>query len=68
MVLKYLVGLLGRNAHIVFNMVSQMGVPQRMLFLLLKESGMYQMNVLEVKYAYILCFFYFSQSVYKYSK
>ncbi|XP_068231604.1 uncharacterized protein [Palaemon carinicauda] len=47
MVLKYLVGLLGRNAHIVFNMVSQMGVPQRMLFLLLKESGMYQMNVLE---------------------
>ncbi|KAK7072483.1 hypothetical protein SK128_012781 [Halocaridina rubra] len=49
MVLKYLVGLLGRNAHIVFNMVSQMGVPQRMLFLLLKESGMYQMNVLENK-------------------
>lgn len=48
MVLKYLVGLLGRNAHIIFNIVSQMGVPQRILFLLLKESGMYQMNVLEV--------------------
>ncbi|XP_042218652.1 uncharacterized protein LOC121863836 isoform X2 [Homarus americanus] len=48
MVLKYLVGLLGRNAHIIFNIVSQMAVPQRILFLLLKESGMYQMNVLEV--------------------
>nr|XP_027229325.1 uncharacterized protein LOC113821082 [Penaeus vannamei] len=48
MILRYLVGLLGRNAHIVFNIVSQMGVPQRILFLLLKESGMYQMNVLEV--------------------
>lgn len=48
MVLRYLVGLLGRNAHIIFNIVSQMGVPQRILFLLLKESGIYQMNVLEV--------------------
>ncbi|XP_071547953.1 uncharacterized protein [Panulirus ornatus] len=48
MVLRYLVGLLGRNAHIIFNIVSQMGVQQRILFLLLKESGMYQMNVLEV--------------------
>lgn len=50
MVLRYLVGLLGRNAHIIFNIVSQMGVPQRILFLLLKESGMYQMNVLEVSH------------------
>ncbi|KAK3865449.1 hypothetical protein Pcinc_028941, partial [Petrolisthes cinctipes] len=48
MVLRYLVGLLGRNAHVIFNIVSQMAVPQRILFLLLKESGIYQMNVLEV--------------------
>ncbi|XP_045123346.1 uncharacterized protein LOC123511477 isoform X2 [Portunus trituberculatus] len=48
MMLRYLVGLLGRNSHIIFNIVSQMGVPQRILFLLLKESGIYQMNVLEV--------------------
>ncbi|XP_076035663.1 uncharacterized protein LOC143021810 isoform X2 [Oratosquilla oratoria] len=48
MILRYLMGLLGRNAHLVFNIVSQFGLPQRILFFLLKESGMYQMNVMEV--------------------
>lgn len=48
MILRYLVGLLGRNAYTAFNIISQMGVPQRVLFMLLKESGMAQMNVVEV--------------------
>ncbi|KAL7633771.1 UNVERIFIED_CONTAM: hypothetical protein RMT77_015725 [Armadillidium vulgare] len=48
MILRYLVGILGRNAYVVFNIVSQMGISHRLFFLLLKESGMSQMNVIEV--------------------
>ena len=48
MVLRYLVGQLGRNAWVVFQLVSQMAVPQSILFLLLRESGLYQMTVQEV--------------------
>ena len=47
-ILRYLVGILGRNSYLVFNVVSQMGVSHRLFFYLLRESGMSQMNVLEV--------------------